>query len=110
MADRAEKARNVNKGERKIVNKTPESDQPKQKKMVQLNLKSAPSPPPSVRNLVVSDKTLQKKRTSSSDQTPGDYSDFIVAIQESFAEIKDSMVKKDRYQRYCWRDNNWSET
>ena len=38
-------------------------------------------------------KTRQKTRTSSSDQTPGDDSDFIVAIQESLAEIKDSMVK-----------------
>ena len=36
------KAGNVNKGERKTVNKTPESDQPEQKKMVQINLKSAP--------------------------------------------------------------------
>ena len=108
MADRADKAGNVNKGKRKPVNKTQESSQPKQKKMVQLNLKSAPS---SVRNLVVSDKNPPKKpRTSSSDQTPGDDSDFIVAIQESLAEIKDSMVKKDRYQRYCWRENNWPET
>ena len=61
------------------------------KRWSKLNLKS---PPPPVRNLVVSDKTLQKKRTSSSDRTPGDDSDFIVAIQESFAEIEDSMVKK----------------
>ena len=69
MADRAEKAGNVNKGERKTVNKTPESDQPKQKKMVQLNLTSAP---PSVRNLVVSDKNPPKNpRTSRSDQTQG---------------------------------------
>ena len=59
MADRAEKAGNVNKGERKTVNKTPESDQPKQKKMVQLNLKSVP---PSVRNIVVSDKNPPKKQ------------------------------------------------
>ena len=92
MADRAERAGNENKGERKTVNKTPESDQPKQKNMVQFNLKSAP---PSVRNLVVSDKNPPKNpRTSSSDQTPGDDSDFIVAIQESLAEIKESMVKK----------------
>ena len=39
-------------------------------------------------------KTRQKPRTSSSDQTQGDDSDFIVAIQESLAEIKDFMVKK----------------
>ena len=55
---RAEKAENVNKGERKTVNKPPESDQPKQKKMIQLNLKSAL---PLVRNLVVSDKYPRKK-------------------------------------------------
>lgn len=92
MGDRADKTGAVNKGEKKSVNKTPETDQIKQKKLVQLNLKSAPS---SVRNLVVSDKNPPKKpRTSSSDQTPDGDSDFITTIQDSLAEIKETMVKK----------------
>lgn len=85
-----------------VLKKTPEKEQTKTKKLVQLDLKSAPV---SVRKSIVSEKAAVKKpRTSSGDHTPahdGSTSDQHVnisgdlhQIQQSLTEIRESMVKK----------------
>lgn len=99
MADRAEKAVNKSKGERKSVIKIKESYQPKRKKMVQLNIKSAQ---------LSRTKTLQKAKTWQAVSIKPQMMTQIsfLLFMRVFADIKREMLK-NKCQINCWRDNKW---